>query len=424
MKNLHDSWNQFKKFQNQDFKNHARNWLPLLSEHSQSWKNQTYPTGEEWKYVQFEKLSSLPLCLPTPTQPNQYRQDPQFFSIEINDFSGPCRLKKNSTMDGLGVKTHLEEIESSKDSPLLGLFKKPDNPFSKMALSFMGSGLVLRIKPGVNLEKPVKITFHLNAMEQSQVLSVFHLFVENGMESSGQIFLEFQGQQFDGLNIFRLDLNMAKDSRMEIFSKEKGGPKSHFIYNLQADVQASAQFRNFDFTLPGQWTRHNLQVELKDKQAQGNLNGIYLNCNDWFCDHHTSIHHQARETLSSENYRGILTDQTQAVFNGKILIDSHAAKSQSEQINKNLMLSKKAQINTKPELQIHNDDVKAVHGATIGQLDEEQRFYLESRGYNREQSLKTLSKAFVFDLIHSEKDSTKEFYFDDLNEILSRFKES
>ena len=378
MKNIYNSWTQFHKFQNQNSKSSkTRPWLPLVSAHSKSWKDQNYPQGEDWKYVRFGELPASPLCLPKSSSQNQQYQDSQFFIIEINDFSYPTQFKKKTSCpEGLEVKTHLEELDSSGDSPVFKLFKQPstNDPFAQSALSFLGLGLVLRLKPETILKTPVKIIFNLESNKEAPFLHVFNLFIDCGLKSYGQIFIDFQGQSFEGLSNFRLDVNMDKNSHLELFSKEKGSSKSYFVYNLQAHLQEKAQLKVSDFTLPSQWTRHNLQVDLEDKKAEINMKGFYVNHKNYFSDHHTSINHLVGETISNENYRGILSGQAQGVFNGRIYIAPHASGSQSEQINKNLMLSKQAEINAKPELQIYNDDVRATHGATVGQLDEEQGF--------------------------------------------------
>jgi Fe-S cluster assembly protein SufD len=149
-----------------------------------------------------------------------------------------------------------------------------------------------------------------------------------------------------------------------------------------------------------------------------NLSGIYLNHKEYFTDHHTLIRHKKPHTNSKEDYRGILNDEARAVFNGQIKIDPFAIKSDSDQINKNLMLSSKAEVDTKPELQIYNDDVKAAHGATIGQLDDDQKFYLQSRGYSEVEANRILARAFVYDLLEDQSDWVQKFISQDLDEYL------
>ena len=118
-----------------------------------------------------------------------------------------------------------------------------------------------------------------------------------------------------------------------------------------------------------------------------------------FIDHHTVTEHLSPHTYSKQLYKGILADRSKAVFNGRVFIAEGAKGSRSEQLNKNLLLSKKAEINTKPELQIYNDDVKATHGATVGQLDLEQLFYLQSRGISRKEAWNILCRGFSLDFI-------------------------
>ena len=425
MKNIHNSWVELKKKNFQDLK--IKPWFSLLNTQSGFWGNKNYPQGEDWKYTKFGKLSSSPFSLPKNSFKNQQFQDPQFFTIEINNFSYPTELKKNHPCPKeLEIKTHLEELDSSKNSPIFKLFNQSstNNLFAQSALSFTGSGLVLKLKPKAILKKPLKIILNPRSIEEALSLNVFNLLIESHEFSQGQIFIDFQGRFFNGLSNFRMDINMDKNSHLEVFSKEKGGTDSYFVYNLQAHLKKGAKLKTFDFTFPGQWTRHNFQVNLKEKGSQIDMTGVYVNHKNYFSDHHTDINHWVGETFSNENYRGILSDQAQGVFNGRVYIGPNASKSHSKQINKNLMLSKQAEIDAKPELQIYNDNVKATHGATVGQLDKEQIFYLQSRGYTHRETLKTLSKAFLFDLITKEDPCVKDFYLFDLDQTLLNLENS
>ena len=116
-------------------------------------------------------------------------------------------------------------------------------------------------------------------------------------------------------------------------------------------------------------------------------------------DNHTTIHHAKPHCESHELYKGILDDQAHAVFNGKIVVEIDAQKTDAKQTNKALLLSEDAQINTKPELEIFADDVKCTHGATVGQLDADAMFYLRARGLGLEQARRVLIHAFASDLL-------------------------
>ena len=129
------------------------------------------------------------------------------------------------------------------------------------------------------------------------------------------------------------------------------------------------------------------------------LNGLYLPSDTQHVDNHTEIEHAKPRATSHELYKGILSGAARAVFNGKILVHKDAQKTDARQTNKNLLLSDHAVVNTKPQLEIHADDVKCSHGSTIGQLDKDALFYLRSRGLDKAEAQSLLSYAFASDLI-------------------------
>ena len=292
-----------------------------------------------------------------------------------------------------------------------------------MADSFVGLGLIVRFSKEYKEDKPVKIIFDLDHFSEKDLYVHYNIDVIAEQESEARLFIETQGQTFSGLANFCTRVRAQASAKLSLFNKEWGGPQSFLINNVQSEVAEGAEFTHFDFTFPSQWSRHNINVNLLDKNARTDLKGAYFNDLKNFSDHHTFIKHSKGHTESNEDYRGLLSDEAKAVFNGKIYIEKKASKSNSEQINKNLMLSKKAEVDTKPELQIYNDDVKAAHGATVGQLDEEQRFYLLSRGYSRDDASRILSKAFVYDLLKDQKPEVVKFYSDDIDKTLRQLKE-
>ncbi|MDQ6966147.1 MAG: SufD family Fe-S cluster assembly protein, partial [Mariprofundaceae bacterium] len=129
--------------------------------------------------------------------------------------------------------------------------------------------------------------------------------------------------------------------------------------------------------------------------ASCTLNGLYMPTGRQHCDHHTQIDHRAPHCISREHYRGVLDGRARGVFNGKVVVHKGASGTDSAQSNANLLLSDKAEIDAKPELVIHHDDVKAAHGCTVGQLDDKQLFYLKTRGMSEEEARQVLTFAFA-----------------------------
>lgn len=421
MENIFRSWTEFNKKQNQIF--NGKDSLGLLKEVAGSahrWNTSEYPKNEDWKYVGFNDLPSTRFKWLKNDEPNKLQADENFTTIQIRNFTDPKGLDLAQLPGGLKI---IPEAQTS--GPIFPLENySVENPFSSFSHSFFGLGLSVEIDQSFDNQKPLKLFFDYENFSEKDLLLVQNVSLQVGEGAKADVYFEISGDRFCGLSNICVSVNVENSGEATLFFKEKGGSQSHFILNVDGQVAANAKLKCLDVTLPSRWSRHNVSVSLNDKGAEGTLEGVYINKENNFVDHHTTLNHQVGHTESKEDYRGILTDSAQAVFNGKVYIAEKASKSNSEQINKNLMLSKKAEVNTKPELQIFNDDVKAAHGATVGQMDEEQRFYLQSRGYSSEEAGRVLSKAFVFDLLDDVTPLAKSFYEQDIDEELTRMREN
>lgn len=186
----------------------------------------------------------------------------------------------------------------------------------------------------------------------------------------------------------------------------------HTIHLARTEITQSrdSQVQSHNITLGGRLTRDDLQVALNAPGAGCVLNGFYAPSGTQHIDQHTRIDHYHAHTQSDECYKGILQDKATGVFNGKVIVHPQAQKIQSQQINQNLLLSKTAQMNTKPELEIYADDVKCAHGATVGQIEPEALFYLRSRGLDEVAATALLTEAFFNDVLERmQNDSIAEY---------------
>jgi len=175
------------------------------------------------------------------------------------------------------------------------------------------------------------------------------------------------------------------------------------------------QFRDSSYTFHGielgaLLSRTDLVVSLSEPGASCELNGLFVLGGRQHVDHHTRVDHEAPHCTSRENYRTVLDGRSHGVFNGKVVVHEGAVKTDSSQSNGNLLLSKHAEIDTKPELEIYNDDVKCAHGATVGQLDDKQLFYLRSRGISQEAAQELLTFAFADEILTAMSNQTVRSY--------------
>jgi len=151
--------------------------------------------------------------------------------------------------------------------------------------------------------------------------------------------------------------------------------------------------------LGGKMARHNLHATLNGPNIETLLYGLYLTSGEQLIDNHTAIFHNEPHCNSWEVYKGVLADSSRAVFNGKVFVLPVAQKTDAKQTNRNLLLSDTAKVDTKPQLEIFADDVKCTHGATVGKLDELQRYYLQTRGIAGQTAQALLIWAFVAEVM-------------------------
>lgn len=180
---------------------------------------------------------------------------------------------------------------------------------------------------------------------------------------------------------------------------QQEGEKQSHIARVEVKQCRDSSYTFHGVELGAPLSRTDLVVSLSEQGASCELNGLFVLDGRQHVDHHTRVDHQAPHCTSRESYRTVLDGRSHAVFNGKVVVHEGAIKTDSSQSNGNLLLSKYAEIDTKPELEIYNDDVKCAHGATVGQLDDKQLFYLRSRGISQEAAQELLTFAFADEVL-------------------------
>ncbi len=190
---------------------------------------------------------------------------------------------------------------------------------------------------------------------------------------------------------------------------------NHTEFNhKQFSQKNSSRINAFTFTLGGKLIRNNLNLILDGANCDSYMNGVYLLNGESICDNHTIADHQQPHSQSNELYKGALEGKSKGIFNGRIYVRPQAQKTNAFQSNRNILLSEAATVHTKPQLEIWADDVKCSHGCTIGQLDEEALFYLQTRGLAKESARAMLLYAFIGEVIDRIKIPALQQYVDQL----------
>ena len=182
---------------------------------------------------------------------------------------------------------------------------------------------------------------------------------------------------------------------IEHYKLERESYQGFHVANIEAHLSRDASLTSHSISFGGSLVRNDLNVALDGEGSHCTLNGLFAVDGRRLVDNHTHIDHRKPHASSRELYKGVLAAKGEGVFNGAVTVREDARKSDAVQYSKNLLLSENAQINTKPQLEIRNNDVRCFHGATIGQMDPEAIFYLKSRGIDEGEARRTLIRGFA-----------------------------
>ncbi|MGD9329514.1 MAG: Fe-S cluster assembly protein SufD [Cyclobacteriaceae bacterium] len=272
------------------------------------------------------------------------------------------------------------------------------DPYLDLNRSFPNGGFAIRINQKFD-PRPVYIYHIINSGVRD--LLVNHLgiiLVEKDTKADiSEIFIsENEDHHFRNHNTELIARNGAFVNYHLI---QETGSDSVNIQNTNIYQSANSRVNTYTFSLSGKDLRNNLNILLNEEDCESHLYGLYFISNNDHIDNHTTVDHRKPHCYSNEYYKGIIDEKGMGTFNGKIFVRPNAQKTNAFQSNKNLVLTDTATINTKPQLEIWADDVKCSHGATTGQIDEEQMFYLRSRGLSEKSAAALLLHAFAFDII-------------------------
>lgn len=195
------------------------------------------------------------------------------------------------------------------------------------------------------------------------------------------------------------ELSVGDNACLDHCRVQLEGAQAYHVATLTARQARASQLTTHNIDLGGRLARHDVEAILDGEGATCQLNGLYLTRGEQHVDNHTTLDHAKPNCDSRELYKGILDGRSRAVFNGRIVVRPGAQKTDAKQSNPNLLLSNFALAQTRPQLDIHADDVKCTHGATVGRLDEDAIFYLRSRGIERDEARNVLVRAFADEVL-------------------------
>jgi Fe-S cluster assembly protein SufD len=261
----------------------------------------------------------------------------------------------------------------------------------------MTDGAYLRLAPGVTVKGPIQLLFI--ASEAALAIQPRNLFIAGEGSSAAIVEHHVAVDESGYLTNTVSDIVVGAGASIEHHKLQEESPKAFHIATVNVAQAANSRFVSGSFALGGRLARTGITVSLQAEGASCTLDGLYVTDGRQHVDHHTRVDHRQARCTSRELYKGVLNGASRAVFSGRVVVHPDAQGSDAVQTNHNLLLSENAEIDTKPQLEIWADDVKCSHGATVGQLDEAQVFYLRSRGIDEAAARAMLTRAFAMEII-------------------------
>lgn len=326
--------------------------------------------------------------------------------VFINGRYTPALSHLASLPQGATVKSLAAALGDRSDflETLLGDDSRADdngsdeNGFTALNAAMWTDGAYIDLGPGIVLEKPI----HLLFIGTEADLAIHPRNIIHASAGAGVTIVEnYAGSSGDPAYFTNAATRIVADSRAVVnhYKVQQESGRAFHIASIAAQQAQDSRFTSYSFALGALLSRCDIATRFNAEGCHATLNGLYMANGRRHVDHHTSIDHAQPRGTSRELYKGVLDGAARAVFNGKVIVRPNAQKTDASQSNRNLLLSDNAEIDTKPQLEIYADDVKCSHGATVGQLDENQLFYLRSRGLQETVARNLLTYAFAEEII-------------------------
>jgi Fe-S cluster assembly protein SufD len=275
--------------------------------------------------------------------------------------------------------------------------------FTALNTAFINDGAVVHVAQDVEVARPIHLLYvsdekAVDGIAQPRNLIVLDRFAKATVIESYVTVARGAGAYFTNTVT---EATIGDGATLTHLKLQRESAQAYHVGTLDVRQARDSHLVSFSFAIGAALSRTNVYTELRGEGCGATLNGLYLGDDAQTIDHQTRIEHVAPNCYSRELYKGILDGASHGVFNGKVYVHPAAQKTDGKQTNNTLLLSERAQIDTKPQLEIFADDVKCTHGATVGRLDETSLFYMKSRGINARTARELLTYAFAADVLET-----------------------
>ena len=368
---------------------------------------------ENWKYTSLKNLLNTDYSvLPEINNVLEFKNIKKYLIDDIDSYKvifvdgKYCSHLSETTHEGMDICILSAALTQSKYELII------ENYFNKIALkdgitslntAFSNEGVFIHIPKNKFVEKPIQIIHFSTGNESSLMFQPRNMIV---VDENSQVQIIERHQSLSKNKVFTnsvTEIYADKKSIIDYYKIQNDNLQASLIDNTYVNQQRNSSFSMHTFSFGNELVRNNLNISQNDEFIETTIKGITIIGDNQHVDHNTLIQHNKPNCNSHQDYKGIYDNKSTGVFNGQIVVNKQAQKTNAFQSNNNILLSNKATINAKPQLEIYADDVKCSHGCTVGQLDKNALFYLKSRGIPEKEATALLMYGFANNILKSVK---------------------
>lgn len=374
-----------------------------------------FPTKklEAWKYTSLNSILKNDYSIfPNKENTIEFADVKKYFIHDIDTYKiifidgKYSSFLSDVTHDGKDICLLSSALSKAKYSPVIENYfnkiAKQDN-LTSLNTAFANEGAYIYIPKNVEVEKPIQIINFTTGSEAATMTQPRNLIV---VEENAHVQIIERHQSLTDnavLSNIVTEVYAAKNSTVDIYKIQNDNINASLVDNTYIEQKDNSVVSVHTFSFGGNITRNNLNFYQRGEHMDSILKGITIIEGKQHVDHHTLVHHIEPNCESHQDYKGIFNERSTGVFNGKVIVNKEAQKTNAYQQNNNVLISDKATINAKPQLEIFADDVKCSHGCTIGQLDDDALFYMQQRGIPKKEGKALLMYAFANTVLESVK---------------------
>jgi len=387
----------------------------IRSEAIKQFESIGFPTKklENWKYTSLKKLLNNDYSvLPQLNNVLEFKDIRKYLIDDIDSYKiifvdgKYCSHLSETTHEGMDICILSAALSQPKYELIIeNYFNKiaNDDGITSLNTAFSNEGAFVHIPKNKFVEKPIQIIHFSTGNESSLMFQPRNIIV---VDENSQVQIIERHQSLSENKVFTnsvTEIYAEKKSIIDYYKIQNDNLQSSLIDNTYVNQERNSTFSMHTFSFGNELLRNNLNISQNGQFIETTIKGVTIIGEQQHVDHNTLINHNKPNCNSHQDYKGIYNNKSTGVFNGRVLVNKQAQKINAFQSNNNVLLSDKATINAKPQLEIYADDVKCSHGCTVGQLDKNALFYLKSRGIPQKEATALLMYGFANNILESVK---------------------